>query len=137
MNIKPYERKSHYYETDKMGIIHHSNYIRWFEEARMDFLQQIGLNYKTMEDSGIIIPVLSVNCQYKSMVRFGDTVNIMVKINAYNSIKIDLSYSITDTASDILFTTGNSSHCFLSKDYKPLSLKKSYPDFHQIFEKCL
>ena len=49
MNINPYQHHAKYYETDQMGIIHHSNYIRWFEEARIDFMNQIGLTYKTME----------------------------------------------------------------------------------------
>ena len=50
MNL--YHHKVQYYETDKMGIVHHSNYIRWMEEARIDFLGQIGWNYKKLEDMG-------------------------------------------------------------------------------------
>ena len=44
--IKPYEHKAHYYETDKMGIVHHSNHIRWMEEARMDLLEQLGYSFQ-------------------------------------------------------------------------------------------
>ena len=43
--MKAYQHKVQYYETDKMGITHHSNYIRWMEEARIDFLEQLGWNY--------------------------------------------------------------------------------------------
>ena len=53
MKQQPYLRRVHYYETDQMAIVHHSNYIRWFEEARLDFLNQIGLNYRAMEEQGI------------------------------------------------------------------------------------
>ena len=53
-----FERKANYYETDQMGIVHHSNYIRWFEEARLEMLRAMGLPYKKMEDNGILIPVL-------------------------------------------------------------------------------
>ena len=52
-----FERKANYYETDQMGIVHHSNYIRWFEEARLEMLRAMGLPYKKMEDNGILIPV--------------------------------------------------------------------------------
>ncbi|HJB35179.1 MAG TPA: acyl-CoA thioesterase, partial [Candidatus Blautia merdipullorum] len=59
-----YEHKTQYYETDQMGIIHHSNYIRWFEEARVDFMDRCGFSYAQMEKDGLISPVLSVSCEY-------------------------------------------------------------------------
>ena len=77
MELKAYEHKTQYYETDQMGIIHHSNYIRWFEEARTDLLEQIGMGYDTLEAQGIISPVLSVHCEYKSMTHYGDAVVIL------------------------------------------------------------
>lgn len=63
--------KAQYYETDQMGIIHHANYLHWFEEARIDMMEQMGMGYDLMEKQGIISPVLSVHCDYKSMARFG------------------------------------------------------------------
>lgn len=50
MNSFFYTHKAQYYETDQMGIVHHSNYIRWFEEARVDFFEKIGCSYKDIED---------------------------------------------------------------------------------------
>ena len=69
MNIQPYQHIAQYYETDQMGIIHHSNYIRWFEESRIDYLKQIGLPYEDMEKNGMISPVLEVSCQYMKMMK--------------------------------------------------------------------
>lgn len=80
MMIRPYLHNAKYYETDQMGIIHHSNYIRWFEEARIDYMNQIGLTYKKMEEEGIISPVLSINCNYQKMMYFDDLAIIEVKI---------------------------------------------------------
>ena len=57
LRIRPYEHHAKYYETDQMGIIHHSNYVKWMEEARLDLMDQIGLNYRQMEDMEIISPV--------------------------------------------------------------------------------
>ena len=57
MNRTPYRRRVQYYETDRMGIVHHSNYIRWFEEARTDFLRNNGIVYSDLEQSGVMIPV--------------------------------------------------------------------------------
>ena len=76
-----YTHKAQYYETDQMGIIHHSNYIRWFEEARVGFLDSIGCPYSYMEEQGIVSPVLEVSCQYHSMVHFSDLVDITVSVN--------------------------------------------------------
>lgn len=136
MDYTEYERRAQYYETDQMGIVHHSNYIRWFEEARVDFLRQAGAGYEKMEADGIISPVLSVACQYKSMVRFDDQVEIRIGITFYNGIKLCLCYEVRDKASGTVRCTGESAHCFLGKDGKPVSLKKSYPKYHQIFERC-
>lgn len=61
-----FERKANYYETDQMGIVHHSNYIRWFEEARLEMLRAMGLPYKKMEDNGILIPVLGCFVQLQA-----------------------------------------------------------------------
>ena len=74
-----FERKANYYETDQMGIVHHSNYIRWFEEARLYYMEAIGLPYELMEEAGIFIPVLGVSCDYKVSVRFAETVCIMYR----------------------------------------------------------
>ena len=60
-----YKHTVQYYETDKMGITHHSNYIRWMEEARVDFLNKIGWGFDRLEDLGMISPVTEVECKYK------------------------------------------------------------------------
>ena len=91
MEIKPYEHKTQYYETDQMGIIHHSNYIRWFEEARVNLMEQLGMGYDVMEEQGVISPVLSIHCEYKSMTHFGDTVVILPLLKEYNGIKMTIA----------------------------------------------
>lgn len=131
--IKPYEHHAKYYETDQMGIIHHSNYVRWMEEARMDLMEQIGLSYKGMEDMEIISPVLSISCEYKSMVHFDDTVVIETKLLEYNGIKMKVEYRMTDKKTGELRTIATSEHCFLNRSGKPISLKRSYPELDTKF----
>ena len=118
MEYRVYEHKTQYYETDQMGIIHHSNYIRWFEEARMDMMEQMGMGYAEMEKRGIISPVLSVHSEYKSMTHFGDTVEILTQLREYNGV-------------------GESRHCFLTRDGKPVSLKRNYIEMDQSFRQFL
>lgn len=137
MDFRVYEHKTQYYETDQMGIIHHSNYIRWFEEARCDMMEQMGLGYKLMEDCGIISPVLSMHCEYKSMTRFGETVEIRCILKEYNGIKMTVEYSITDKETGELRCVGESRHCFLSREGRPVSLKKQYLEMDKVFRECL
>ena len=67
MQLRPYEHQIQYYETDQMKVVHHSNYIRWFEEARTDFMRQIGLPYEELEKKGILCPVLEASAKYLRM----------------------------------------------------------------------
>lgn len=134
--IKPYQHLAKYYETDQMGIIHHSNYIRWFEEARIDYMNQIGLTYKKMEDEGIISPVLEVNCQYLNMMYFDDLATIKVKVTDYTGVRFAFEYEIYNQ-NNKLCTTGASRHCFMTRDGKPVSLKRTKPEFDQLFKNIL
>ena len=127
-NFTVYNRKINYYETDKMAIVHHSNYIRFFEEARLDMMDKFDLNYRKMEDMGIIIPVMSVDCKYIVPLCFDDEVKIHTKIIKFDGIKMEIAYEIY--RDDVLCTTGHSGHCFLDKDMKPFRMKRLYPDLY-------
>ena len=65
-----------FYETDMMGIAHHSNHFRWFEMARIEFLRHIGVTLWDMMDEDIVFPIMNVSCNYKEPARFDDTINI-------------------------------------------------------------
>jgi len=132
-----YIRKAQYYETDQMGIIHHSNYIRWFEEARCDLLEKVGFGYDRMEREGIVSPVLSVTAEYKSMVRFGDTVIIEPRITAFNGVRFTVEYTVTDAETGELRTTGQSTHCFINPQGNVLRLKHANPMLYETFTHLL
>ncbi|WP_138269326.1 acyl-CoA thioesterase [Anaerofustis stercorihominis] len=130
--MKVYEHKAEYYETDQMGIIHHSNYIRWYESARIYFMNELGISYKKMEEKGIISPVLSVSSEYKNMVYFDDVVLVNVKIKKYNGIRLELEYTLTNKETGEVVNTGSSKHCFLMNN-KIINLKKVSEEFHEMF----
>ena len=96
--MEAYKHTVQYYETDKMGITHHSNYIRWMEEARVDYLDKIGYGYKRLEDEGIISPVIGVECEYKSPTTFDDTVAITVDVEEFKGVKLILKYTMVNAA---------------------------------------
>lgn len=133
MQIKPYERKAHFYETDQMGIIHHSNYIRWFEEARVDLLEQIGFPYQKVSAEGIDLAVLEVQCEYKSMVHFDDTVRIHAWIAQITAARMTVRYEVTDAKSGEQRTAGYSKHCFYDGRKKcPVRLNKAIPELYEL-----
>lgn len=132
--IKPYERSVHYYETDQMGIVHHSNYIRWFEETRIDHMSQLGMNYSEMEEKGLLIPVLAVSCAYKQAIRYGETVQIACKIAKMGKVRFEMEYEIRGKDDNVLHATGSSEHCFVDKELKPISLKHTFPEWYEKLE---
>lgn len=126
-----YRRKVHYYETDRMQVVHHSNYIRWMEEARIEALDALGVSYVEMEAKGIISPVLSVECHYRSMSRFGETVRVETKLTEVTRVSYSLSYRIYDEATGELRADGTSSHCFINEKGRPISLAKKEPELYE------
>lgn len=127
--MKKYIHKVNYYETDKMGITHHSNYIRWMEEARIDFLEQIGFSYDKLEKDGIISPVIAVECDYRMSTTFGDNIEIQVEIEEFKGVKLVIKYTMKSANTNEIVLIGRTKHCFLNKDNKPIILKKDFPEF--------
>ena len=125
--MKPYIHKVNYYETDKMAITHHSNYIRFMEEARVDFLEQLGWPFDRLEKEGIVSPVMGLECRYLKTTTFADSISILVKVSRLSSCKMSFSYEFK--CNDAVVFTAESSHCFLGTDGRPVMLDRKYPDF--------
>lgn len=132
IEIKPYSHKINYYETDKMSVTHHSNYIRFMEEARVDFLDQIGWGYDKIEAAGIVSPVLTVTCNYRKSTTFPQTVTVNVGVEKITATKLFLCYEMT-VEGDVV-STGTSSHCFLNMDGRPMLIDKAYPELFNILK---
>ena len=132
LRVKPYTRLAQYYETDQMKIIHHSNYVRWMEEARVDVMEQIGFGYEKMENMGVFCPVLGVSVDYKQMVRFNESVRIECRIGSYTGLKLTLLYEITKLPGGEVCTLGQTRHGFLDAEGHILSLKRNYHEIHKL-----
>lgn len=134
--MKPYMLKARYYETDQMGIIHHANYIRWMEEARIDMLSQMGYPYRRFEEMGYISPVLHAECEYKKSVKFDDEVKIVVSLQEFGKVKFTLRYDIYNMSEDgVLGAVGTTRHCFLNKDGRPVMMNKEMKEFSDVMQK--
>lgn len=135
--MNDYIRKVHYHETDKMGITHHSNYIKWLEEARIDFLEQIGCGYAKMEREGIVSPVIGLECQYKMTTTFDDEVRIHAEVKEFRGVTLIIGYTVTNNATGALVMTAKTMHCFLSKEGRPIALRRQFPEFDRILKEMV
>ena len=124
-----YRHKVQYYETDKMGITHHSNYIRWMEEARVDFLARIGWDYAKLEELGIASPVMSVECKYRRPTTFDDEVYISLSVAELRPARMTIAYEMRGADGELV-CTAESGHCFLTKDGGIVRLDREYPAFY-------
>lgn len=128
-----YERKINYYETDRMGVVHHSNYIRFLEEARCQMLAHFQMPYSEFEANGVMIPVLGVNCDFKHHVTFDDTIIIKPFVKEFNGVRLTMGYTVTDTKTGNIVLTGETKHCFTDMNLRPVRLQKQIPDFYEKF----
>jgi len=129
---EPYVRQVYYYETDRMSIVHHSNYIRWFEESRLDFMRQAGLPYEAIEREGILMPVTDVSAKFLSPSRYGDTVRIFPFMTEFNGVRASFRYEVRLPDGKLL-ATGTSGHCFVDERTRvPLNLKKRDPKAYEL-----
>lgn len=127
-----YQHKVQYYETDRMGITHHSNYIRFMEEARTEWMEAMGMSYDTFEKLGLTSPMLSVNCNYKKTTTYSDIIDIAIYIKDCAHLKIRVAYVMTCRGEVVC--TGESSHCILDAAGRPVSLRKNYPEIYANYE---
>lgn len=128
--MRPISHMVHYYETDKMGVTHHSNYIRWMENARIDYLAQIGCGYAECEEMGLTAPVTGYSCKIKTSTRFGDEVRISTKILKYTGVRLSFSYQITRPDGTPV-ASGETDHCFLNGEGKVIALQRQFPQLHE------
>ena len=126
----PYTHTVQYYETDKMGITHHSNYIRWLEEARVDFLAQMGWDYAKLESLGIVSPVTAVDCKYMISTTFAEKITITVSIAEFKGVRLKLAYTMKNTEGKVV-CQAHSEHCFLDTSGNLIRLKKDFPEFYE------
>lgn len=132
-----YIRKVQYHETDKMGITHHSNYIKWMEEARVYFLDKLGFGYAKLEADGIISPVIAVECEYKRSTTFDDEIKIHVDVAEFRGVRLAIKYTMTNNKTGDVVSVGKTMHCFTDTSGKPIILKKQFPEFDKALKDCL
>ena len=129
-----YRRKVRYYETDRMGVVHHSNYLRLIEDARMDWIRDHVMNYNDMEKLGLIIPAVSALGNFKAFLRYDDEFSVTMKLVKFTGVRLEFTYEIHNTQTGELCYDGESIHYFAAgDDYHPISIKRKFPEIYEAF----
>lgn len=121
-----------YAETDRMGIVHHSNYPVWYEAGRTDFIKQAGVPYSRMEEGGILLPLIELRCCYKSFSLYEDEIIVRTRIKDMTPTRITFSYEVLRNNEPEPINTGETMHVYTNKDLKPVNLKKHAPEIFQL-----
>lgn len=124
-----------YAETDQMGIVHHSNYPVWFEAARGDFFKGLGFTYPRLEESGILLPLIELKCQFKNPARYGDEVVVKIKVIKFTCVRIMFAYEVYNLLNNKLLATGETIHAWTDRNLKPINLEKKFPELYEKLKK--
>lgn len=126
--MKAFLHQVQYYETDMMDVIHHANYIHWMEEARIDFMNQIGFPYLEMERKDVLSPVKSLSCEYRHPCTFGDEISISVSVLAFNGVVLTIGYEMRNREG-VEICTARSEHVFIRRSGGFVRMKRELPEF--------
>ena len=93
-----------YSETDQMGVVYHGNYIPYFEIGRVEWLRNKGISYKIMEESGVALPIVSMNINYKKPARYDELLTISTTFKSQTSVKVEFECEIHNEKNELLTT---------------------------------
>ena len=126
-----------YAETDQMGVVHHAVYPIWFETARTDYSNKLGMTYNEMEKMGVMLPVSQLEVHYRGSAKYGETVCVETKAVRLTPARVVFSYRIFGQGSDKVITTGKTVHAWVGKDLRPFNLRKHFPEIYHLMEEAL
>ncbi|WP_035659941.1 acyl-CoA thioesterase [Flavobacterium seoulense] len=121
MKIYEFNVRVRYSETDQMGVVYHGNYAQYFEMGRVEWLRNIGISYKWMEENGVMLPVVSLTTNFKKPARYDDLLTVKTIFKSQTSAKIEFDYEIYNEQNELL-TIGNSILVFVNmKTGRPMA----------------
>ena len=113
-----------YGETDAMGVVHHANYYLYFEVAREDLIKELGISYKELEGSGVMLPLVETQCKYIEAAKYDDSLVVEATISQLTPVKVKVAYVIRREEDNKILAKGNTLQAFVDrKTFKIINLK--------------
>ncbi|KZL94518.1 acyl-CoA thioesterase [Clostridium magnum] len=134
MYISETKLKVRYVETDRMGIVHHSNYYAWFEVGRGDFITKSGMTYSDMEKQGVMMPLVETYCKYYEGAKYDDDIIIQTSIGEMNPVKVIFNYNVIRELDGKLLANGKTTQAFVNNQFKIINLKKVHSELWEKLE---
>ncbi|MFN7675667.1 acyl-CoA thioesterase [Flavobacterium sp.] len=104
MNEHQINVRVRYSETDQMSVVYHGNYVPYFEMGRVEWLRNKGISYKSLEENGIALPIVSMTINYKKPARYDDLLKVITKFKSQSSVKIEFDCEIRNENDELLTT---------------------------------
>ena len=111
-----------YAETDRMGVVYYANYFVWFEVARADLLRSLGWTYREMEDSGVMLPVIDAQCEYRRPARYDDELEVRTTGRLTSPVRMEFQYEVVIKGQTEIVAAGRTAHAALDRDGRPCRL---------------
>lgn len=138
MHVWDAKVRARYKETDQMGVVYYGNYYTWFEVGRTEFIRSLGLSYKSLEDKGVVLPVIESHCNYKAAAKYDDLLLIRTKVKEISGARIVFEYQVVREADEALLAVGYTIHAFAdAKTLKPINLRKRCAEYYSSLENSL
>jgi len=116
-----------FYDTDEMGVVHHANYIRWFETGRVEYLRRFDLNLNDLIADEILFPIIEVKAKYFHPAHFDDELEIETTARALTKVKMEFDYTVTRRSDGLVLVKGYSENVFTNtKTGKIIKLPDKY-----------
>jgi acyl-CoA thioester hydrolase len=126
-----------YAETDQMGVVYHSNYFPWFEEARTGFFDTMGVSYANLEEQGLLFPLTECGCKYRYPARYADWVTVRARLSEFKGVQAVLTYQVLRKSDGKLLAEGFTKHAFVDREFHPVNLKRVRPDVYNAMLSCV
>jgi acyl-CoA thioester hydrolase len=124
--------KVRYSETDQMGIVHHSQYVNWFEVGRTDYIKELGLTYREIEEAGFYLPVIGVQVAYSTPAKYDDLITIETSLHSYNGVRLSFKYDAHREVDGAHIAEGITEHCWTTTAMQPVKMQRKWPELHKL-----
>ena len=120
--------KVRFVETDMMGVVHHANYLRWFEMGRVAYLRACGITLGELMDAGVVFPITEVKATYKNSCTFDDDFEVQVRMSAFNKAKMEFTYKVIRLRDGAVAVEGHTRNVFTDKEGRIIRLEPRWFD---------
>ncbi|MWV44017.1 YbgC/FadM family acyl-CoA thioesterase [Paenibacillus sp. HJL G12] len=144
-----------YQESDQMGVVYHANYLNWFEIGRTEMIRELGITYRSMEDQGVLLPVIDLDMKFSQPARYDDEITIFTRMTSFSKLRIGYAYEVRRLSEEErrqlgqkrllegpelpgeLLVSGSTRHVWVNRQWQPVRLDKSAPDLYEALELSL